>query len=175
MTTLARRIALAIAVLLVATAGQIGYASTQRDFAATADVKRSAPGRAGVPQAGLVTPSTQARAARRPNLVLIMADDMRADDLRFMPSARRLMASKGLRFTNSFSPYPLCCPARSSFMTGQYAHNHHVYSHVEPYGFASFDDRRTIATSLRRAGYRTGFIGKYLNYYGKQDVRRSGR
>ncbi len=104
----------------------------------------------------------------RPNIVMVMADDMRTDDLRFMPSVRRLLKDRGLEFRNSFSPYPLCCPARASFLTGRYAHNHHVYSHASPYGFKSFDDRRTLATALRASGYNTGFVGKYLNGYGAQ-------
>ena len=107
--------------------------------------------------------------SKRPNIVVVMADDMRTDDLRFMPAVRRLLKDRGIEFRNSFSPYPLCCPARASFLTGQYAHNHHVYSHEEPWGFGSFDDRRTLATALQDSGYQTGFIGKYLNGYGTQD------
>jgi N-acetylglucosamine-6-sulfatase len=109
-----------------------------------------------------------AAAAARPNVVMVMADDMRTDDLRFMPSVRRLLVGTGLTFRNSFSPYPLCCPARASFLTGRYAHNHHVFSHKSPYGFRAFDDSRTLATALHGAGYNTGFIGKYLNGYGAQ-------
>ena len=109
-----------------------------------------------------------AAASTKPNVVMVMADDMRTDDLRFMPSVRRLLVGRGLSFRNSFSPYPLCCPARASFLTGRYAHNHHVFSHEDPYGFRSFDDHATIATALHQAGYHTGFVGKYLNGYGAQ-------
>jgi N-acetylglucosamine-6-sulfatase len=104
--------------------------------------------------------------ARKPNIVVVMADDMRFDDLRFAPTVRRL-ASRGVTFHNSFSPFPLCCPARASFMTGQLTHNHHIYWHLHPYGYGAFDDSRTLATSLHRSGYRTGFVGKYLNGYGR--------
>ena len=100
---------------------------------------------------------------------MVMADDMRTDDLRFMPSVRRLLVGTGLNFRNSFSPYPLCCPARASFLTGRYAHNHHVYSHASPYGFQSFDDHATLATALQQSGYQTGFVGKYLNGYGAEN------
>ena len=112
--------------------------------------------------------------AARPNIVVVMADDMRVDDLRFAPHVRRLVAQRGLTFRNSFSPYPLCCPARASFFTGLYAHGHRVWSHREPWGYRVFDDSRTIATSLRQAGYRTGFVGKYLNGYGPHTSRVSG-
>ncbi len=102
----------------------------------------------------------------KPNIVFVMADDMRADDLRFMPSLNQLVTARGLKFRNSFSPYPLCCPSRATFLSGQYAHNHKVLENSAPFGFGSFDDSRTIATALQDAGYRTGFVGKYLNNYG---------
>ena len=104
---------------------------------------------------------------KRPNIVLIMVDDMRDDDLRYMPRTRRLLGGFGVRFVNSFSPYPSCCPARASVLTGLYTHNHHVEGIHEPYGFPSFDDRSTLATWLDDAGYATVYLGKYLNGYGK--------
>jgi arylsulfatase A-like enzyme len=116
----------------------------------------------------------EAEAATKPNIVVVMADDMRADDLRFMPSLRRLVTDRGLKFRNSFSPYPLCCPARASFLSGQYAHNNKVLGNNAPFGFGSFDDSRTVATALQAAGYRTGFVGKYLNDYGISRSRVTG-
>ncbi|WP_435771136.1 sulfatase family protein [Nocardioides sp. SYSU DS0651] len=110
----------------------------------------------------------------RPNVVVVMADDMRVDDLAFAPSLRRLVADHGVSFENSFSPFPLCCPARASFLTGQYAHNHKVLWHEPPFGYGAFDDSRTLATSLQEAGYRTGFIGKYLNRYGIDPAKVTG-
>lgn len=113
-------------------------------------------------------------AVPRPNIVVVMADDMRFDDLRFAPQLRRL-ARHGVTFENSFSPFPLCCPARASFLLGQLAHNHEVWWHEKPYGYGAFDDSRTLATSMQSAGYRTGFVGKYLNGYGQHDSRVSGK
>src|SRR6476646_893782 len=126
-------------------------------------------GRVGAPA---VTPA--AAAATKPNIVMVMADDMRTDDLRFMPSVRHLLVDRGLTFRNSFSHYPLCCPARASFLTGEYAHNHHVYSHEAPWGFGALDDRASIATALHESGYNTAFIGKYLNGYGAQRSKVTG-
>lgn len=103
---------------------------------------------------------------RPPNLLVIETDDMRADDLRWMPRTRRLLGGRGLTWHNSFAPDPLCCPSRASFLTGQYSHNHGVLSHEPPYGFASFRDEVTLATVLEEAGYRTALVGKYLNGYG---------
>ena len=98
---------------------------------------------------------------------MIVVDDMREDDLRYMPETRRLLGREGVRFTNSFAPYPLCCPARASILTGQYTHNHRVFDVTEPYAFPSFKDESTLVTSLQRAGYATIHLGKYLNGYGK--------
>ncbi|VXB21609.1 sulfatase family protein [Nocardioides sp. AX2bis] len=126
---------------------------------------------ATAPTDGAATPALR---GRKPNVVMIMSDDMRADDLAFAPRISRLVGQRGLTFANSFSPYPLCCPARASFLTGQYTHNHGVYKVTDPFGYQSFDDSRTLATSLRDAGYETGFVGKYLNGYGKDRSLVSG-
>jgi arylsulfatase A-like enzyme len=112
--------------------------------------------------------ATRLVSSSRPNIVMVMADDMRVDDLRYMPNVRRLIGARGLQFRNSFSPYPLCCPARASFLTGQYAHNHKVFSHESPWGFKAFDDHATLAGTLQSSGYHTGFVGKYLNGYGAE-------
>ena len=118
--------------------------------------------------------ATASKSKTKPNIVVVMADDMRADDLRFMPSLRKLVTDRGLKFRNSFSPYPLCCPSRASFLSGQYAHNHKVFNNDAPFGFGSFDDSRTVATSLHDAGYNTAFVGKYLNNYGIDRSRATG-
>jgi arylsulfatase A-like enzyme len=102
----------------------------------------------------------------RPNIVTIVTDDMRTDDLRWMPNVRELVEDRGLDFSNSFSSNPLCAPARSSLLTGQYSHNTGVVSVEPPRDYEAFDDRATIATAMNRAGYNTLFLGKYLNGYG---------
>lgn len=107
----------------------------------------------------------------RPNVLVLMTDDMRADDLQFMPNARELIGARGVEFANALAPHPLCCPSRASFLTGLYSHHHEVWSHVEPFGFAALDDRRTLPAWLREVGYRTLFLGKYLNGYGVQQLR----
>ncbi len=103
-----------------------------------------------------------------PNILVVTTDDMRWDELRFTPNVRKYVTSRGLRFTNSFAPNPLCCPSRASFLTGKYSHNHGVYTHEAPYGFGAFDDHLTVGTALNEAGYQTALVGKYLNGYGKQ-------
>ena len=119
---------------------------------------------AGEPPAAGIESTRQA--PPRPNIVLVMVDDMRADDLRFMPLTEQLVGDAGVRFANSFSPNPLCCPARASALTGRYTHNHRVFDVNAPWGFRSFNDRSTVATWLQGGGYATAYLGKYLNGYG---------
>src|SRR3954454_3629919 len=107
----------------------------------------------------------------RANVLVIMTDDARNDELRFMPHVRHLIGDQGVRFTNAFSPQPLCCPARASFITGEYSHNHHVWSQAPPWGFQALHDASTLPVWLQDAGYDSLFLGKYLNGYGVQRVR----
>ena len=62
----------------------------------------------------------------RPNILVVMTDDMNQADLAFMPKTRKLLAEHGTSFTNAITSFPLCCPSRATFLTGQYAHNHNV-------------------------------------------------
>ena len=117
------------------------------------------------------------RSDARPNIVVVMTDDMRVDELAYMPNVRRMVTAKGVRFANSFSPDPLCCPARASFLTGLYSHNHQVTSNGltgVSGGFGRFDDSHTLPRALHASGYNTGFVGKYLNNYGFAPSRVTG-
>jgi arylsulfatase A-like enzyme len=125
----------------------------------------TSPGAGLVPRAGLAY--SDAGAAPKPNIVLVLVDDARADDLRpaYMPRSNALIAGQGARFTRFYAPFPLCCPARATLLTGQYSHNHGVVGNRAPSGFAAFRDRHSVATWLTPT-YRTAMIGKYLNGYG---------
>ena len=106
----------------------------------------------------------------RPNVVLIVTDDQRADSMWVMPAVRRLIGDHGVRFTDAVVSNPFCCPSRASILTGLYSHRTRVYGNGGSTGgwgtFArSGAERVTIATALDRAGYRTGLFGKYLNDY----------
>ena len=100
----------------------------------------------------------------RPNVLVVMTDDQTVADLGVMPRVRQLIGERGTTFENTFTNFPLCCPSRATFLTGQYAHNHGV---VENQGFSTLDSANTLAVWLRDAGYHTGHLGKYLNGYGK--------
>jgi N-acetylglucosamine-6-sulfatase len=102
----------------------------------------------------------------RPSVLLIVTDDQRWDTLWAMPEVQRSLVAPGVTFANAFTTSSLCCPSRASILTGAYPHTTGVYTQGLPNGgFKRFDDSTTIATELQRAGYRTGFFGKYLDSY----------
>lgn len=131
-------------------------------------VRSSGTVRASVTVDGQEPVTARAKRTERPNVLMIMVDDMRADELQYMTNVQKLIGDQGVTFANGFAPYPLCCPARSSVLNGQYTHNHGVWSHTAPWGFTALRDQDTVPVWLQDAGYRTTYLGKYLNGYGKQ-------
>src|SRR6266567_5919693 len=111
-----------------------------------------------------------ASAAPRPNIVVILADDMGFSDIGCYgseietPNLDRL-AKQGVRFTQFYN-CARCCPSRASILTGLYPHQAgigHMVDRTGPLpGYA--DDlsprSRTIAGVLRASGYQTGMVGK---------------
>jgi N-acetylglucosamine-6-sulfatase len=109
--------------------------------------------------------------AVRPNVVVLMTDDQSLESMRVMPNVRTLLADQGVTFDNNFVSYSLCCPSRSTFLTGQYAHNHQVWGNAPPNGgYYKLDSTNTLAVWLSRAGYQTIHLGKYLNGYGTKNA-----
>ena len=113
------------------------------------------------------TPATVGAATKpgeRPNILVIVTDDQRAEGtLDVMPKTRRWFAREGTTFTNAFVTTPLCCPSRASILTGNYAHNHFAFVNDINRSSAPFEHSRGIQRYLRKGGYRTGIVGKYLN------------
>jgi N-acetylglucosamine-6-sulfatase len=106
----------------------------------------------------------------RPNIVLIMDDDQSVNQQQFLTKTNAAIGAKGVTFDNSFVNYSLCCPSRSTMLTGQYAHNHGVRGNQLPSGgYAKLRPTlgNTLPVWLQRAGYYTAHIGKFLNGYGR--------
>ncbi len=109
----------------------------------------------------------------RPNLILILADDLDVGLLQRYPAHYpnlEKLAAEGTTFENAFVTDPLCCPSRATTLRGQYAHNHRIVGNWPPLGGAGkFRDLgregSTVATWLREEGYRTTLVGKYMNDY----------
>jgi arylsulfatase A-like enzyme len=100
---------------------------------------------------------------KRPNVIVIITDDMRWDCMSCAghphlktPHMDRL-AAQGVRFKNAFCTTSLCSPSRASILSGLYAHRHGVRDN-----FTEFPrDLPSMATLLQRAGYATGYLGKW--------------
>jgi arylsulfatase A-like enzyme len=110
---------------------------------------------------GLLTIASPATAQDRPNILLIVTDDQRADGtMDVMPKTLQWFEAGGTKYPQAFSTTPVCCPARASIFSGQYTHNHGVRSN----DLANvLDQRFTIQAYLKAAGYKTGIFGKYFN------------
>ena len=112
----------------------------------------------------------------RPNLLFILMDDVRWDDLGYTghpfvrtPHIDRI-AHEGVQFRNSFAATPLCSPNRASILTGQYAHKHGIIDNVDR--SEQSHQLITFPKLLNDAGYETAFIGKW--HMGIDDSRRPG-
>jgi len=102
-----------------------------------------------------------AAANGRPNVLVILTDDQRAEGtMDVMPQTLQWFETGGTRFTNAFATTPLCCPSRASLFSGRYVHNHGVATNDSA---AALDQRFTIQAYLKATGYRTGMFGKYFN------------
>ena len=107
---------------------------------------------------------------QHPNILLILTDDQERSTLQHMPEVQRHLVEEGRMMDEMVSTYPLCCPARTTILRGQYAHNHRVYGNSAPHGgWPRFSElgrqNSTVATWLQDTGYRTALFGKYLNEY----------
>jgi arylsulfatase A-like enzyme len=107
----------------------------------------------------------------RPNILVIMTDDEALTDVALMPNVKKLIQAQGTTFADAVDSFPLCCPARATFITGQYAHNHGVEGNFYPFGWYGMKDRgNTLPAWLQKSGYYTAAIGKWLNGYGAKDA-----
>jgi arylsulfatase A-like enzyme len=115
---------------------------------------------------GITAPPAGARPTK-PDVIVIVTDDQRVGTLGWMPVIESYLTRHGVRFTKAMVPTSLCCPSRASLLTGEYAHTTKVWSNDS--GWSRFVnagmESRTVAVWLRRSGYRTALVGKYLNAF----------
>lgn len=111
-----------------------------------------------------------AERAGKPNIIIIMADDLGYNDLGVYGQQRintphlDRMAKEGIRFTNFYAGSTVCAPSRSVLMTGQHTGRTHVRGNreIQPMGQEPLPDSTvTIAEVLKKVGYATGLTGKW--------------
>jgi arylsulfatase A-like enzyme len=112
----------------------------------------------------------QAQTASRPNIVFVMTDDQPKDTMMAMPEVSGRVRDAGMTLSNAYVSESLCCPSRASILRGQYPHNTGVERNGPPNGGVqtfrgSGKENSTAATLLKRSGYSTALVGKYMNGY----------
>jgi arylsulfatase A-like enzyme len=111
----------------------------------------------------LASAKAPAEPARQPNLVFLLADQWRAQATGYTgdPNARTpqidRLAAQSVDFSNAISGCPVCCPYRGSLLTGRYPLTHGVFLN----DVCLSNDAVSIAQAYNRAGYQTGYIGKW--------------
>ncbi|XP_077541600.1 N-acetylglucosamine-6-sulfatase-like isoform X2 [Haemaphysalis longicornis] len=109
----------------------------------------------------------------KPNMVLVLTDDLDLElgSMKALVRTQSLLGEGGVTFANTYVTTPLCCPSRSSILTGRYAHNAHVANNSLSGNCSSLmwqrgPEREAFVVALQAAGYETFYAGKYLNKYG---------
>ncbi|MEK7780156.1 MAG: arylsulfatase [Verrucomicrobiota bacterium] len=109
--------------------------------------------------------TSPAPAPRRPNILLIIADDLGYGDLGCYGQTRiktpnlDKLAAEGIRFTSCYAGSAVCSPARAALMLGQHTGHLNIRGNVRP--TTLLPDETTVAQVLKASGYRTGLLGKW--------------
>ncbi len=133
-------------------------------------LRRAALGFAAAVVATLAGAASAPAAEEPPNVVVVMTDDQDFRSMWAMPATRKLVKRQGTTFDTNVVNFPLCCPSRATYYSGEYAHNHGVrWNNYPDGGYYTFNGSETLPVWMSRAGYETIHIGKYLNEYGERD------
>ncbi|XP_024155705.1 glucosamine (N-acetyl)-6-sulfatase (Sanfilippo disease IIID), b [Oryzias melastigma] len=146
--------------------------------------RRGAPARAGLPSALALLALLQltccvrcAGSARASNVVLVLVDDqdVQLGGMTPMKKTKALIGETGATFVNAFTVTPLCCPSRSSILSGRYPHNHEVRNNSVSGNcsgplWQKGPESDAFPVYLNKQGYQTFFAGKYLNQYGGKEA-----
>jgi N-acetylglucosamine-6-sulfatase len=128
---------------------------------------------ASIPAPQRTPTSSPHRTTSQPNIVFVLTDDLSMNLISHMPHVLALQKT-GTTLSNYYVVDSLCCPSRSAIFTGEYPHNNGVFkNNGTDGGFDAYNkngnEQRAFAVALRKAGYRTALMGKYLNGYQPTD------
>ena len=102
----------------------------------------------------------------KPNIVLLVTDDqdLASFKRKYMPRTFEHLVDQGTLFEQNIVPTPQCCPWRAAWLTGQYGHNNNILSNEPGYPILE-EPENVLPVWMRKAGYTTIQIGKFLNGY----------
>jgi N-acetylglucosamine-6-sulfatase len=116
----------------------------------------------------LASAAPAAAQQQKPNVIVIETDDQDAASMKVMEKTNRMIGQAGATFDNNVVSFPLCCPSRATFLTGQYAHNNGITGNDPPRGgYQLFENINALPVWLQGSGYYTALVGRFLNHYGK--------
>jgi arylsulfatase A-like enzyme len=119
--------------------------------------------------------AARAKAQKLPNIVVVMSDDQDVPTVdTAMPRVQKKLGNAGTTLSDFVVTTPKCCPARASYLTGQYGHNNGVLENNPGYEALKLA-KNTLPAWLQNAGYRTAHVGKFLNGYDRRDGTEKGR
>jgi arylsulfatase A len=116
-------------------------------------------------------------AQERPNILILLADDLGYSDLSCYGSQHintpnlDQLAADGMRFTDFYAPAPNCSPSRTGLMTGRIPSRVGMYSYISPDGPMFLSEQEiTLANITKYAGYQTAHVGKWHLNYGLENA-----
>jgi len=130
--------------------------------------------------AGFIRSGLRAAESKRPNILFVMTDQQFADAMSCAMGGKYIdtpnidsIAANGMRFTRAYCSNPLCVPSRSSIFTGRYPHEHGkqinaTKPQLDPEEFPN------MGMVLRKAGYITGYVGKWHLPFPKKNPEQTG-
>ena len=98
----------------------------------------------------------------RPNIIFVLTDDLDVTlgSPLVMKKTKRILQEEGVTFENAFTASPICCPSRSSILTGRYTHNHGVHGNTDKHCYSqewiNGPERENFGKFMQEGGYETG-------------------
>ena len=115
----------------------------------------------------LLAASGALAAPSQPNIIFFLTDDQDIEmgSLAYMPKVQRLLIDEGAVFTRMYAHVPVCCPSRSSLISGQFLHNNGcrgnaIATNCSSPQFQRGPEARSYVVDLAAAGYKASFAGK---------------
>lgn len=119
---------------------------------------------------------------KKPNVIIVLTDDqdILLNSTRFQPNLAEKVISQGMTFSHGLANTPVCCPSRSTLLSGRYTHNHGAKNNsmqgsCSTTQWSETVEKDALAVHMANAGYYSMYAGKYLNHYGQPGTGAGGK